>query len=111
MKRGEIWLASLDPIRGSEQAGDRPVVIIQPDPLNGFLRTVIAIPCTTNLKWAHFPFCASLEAGEGNLSKESVALAHQVRVLDKSRLVQRLGQLSDATLNRVEVALRMAQGL
>jgi mRNA interferase MazF len=52
MIRGEVWFASLDPVRGSEQAGTRPVLILQADPLNAFLRTVVVVPFTTNLQWA-----------------------------------------------------------
>ncbi|WP_456332238.1 type II toxin-antitoxin system PemK/MazF family toxin [Fervidibacter sacchari] len=51
MKRGEVWLANFDPVKGSEQAGLRPVLIIQVDPLNAFLRTVVIVPFTTNLRW------------------------------------------------------------
>lgn len=65
MTRGEVWLAVLDAVRGSEQAGTRPVLILQADPLNAFLRTVIVIPFTTNLQWARFPFCVLVSAGEG----------------------------------------------
>ena len=41
MIRGEVWLVALDPVRGSEQAGTRPVLLFQADPLNAFLRTII----------------------------------------------------------------------
>jgi mRNA interferase MazF len=111
MIRGEIWLASLDPVRGSEQAGTRPVLILQADPLNAFLRTVVIIPFTTNLRWARFPFCVSLRAGEGGLASDSVALCHQVRVSDKTRLLHRMGQISDASLTAVEQALRVTVGM
>ena len=59
MTRGEVWRAALDPVRGSEQAGTRPVPIFQADPLNTFLHTVVVIPLTTNVKWARFPFACS----------------------------------------------------
>jgi mRNA interferase MazF len=78
MRRGDVWLATLDPIRGSEQAGTRPVLILQTDPLNAFLRTVIVIPFTTNLQWARFPFCPLVSAGEGGLTSDSVALSHRL---------------------------------
>ena len=48
MMQGEVWLAVLDPVRGSEQAETRPILILQSDPLNAFLRTVIVVPFTTN---------------------------------------------------------------
>ena len=50
--RGEIWLADLDPIRGSEQAGLRPVLVLQNDVINAHTNTYVAIPLTTNLRRA-----------------------------------------------------------
>ncbi len=111
MRRGDVWLASLDPVRGSEQAGTRLVLILQTDPLNAFLRTVIVIPFTTNLQWARFPFCLLVSAGEGGLTSDSVALSHQARVSDKSRLLRRLGQVSDATLAKVARAVQVTLGI
>jgi len=107
MRRGEVWLATLDPVRGSEQAGTRPVLILQADPLNDFLRTVVVVPFTTNLRWSRFPFCILVQAGDGGLADESVALYHQIRVSDASRLRQRLGRLSDATIAQVTQAVHV----
>ena len=106
MRRGELWMASLDPIRGSEQAGTRPVLILQADPLNAFLRTAVIVPFTSNLNWARFPFCAQIPAGEGGLPVDSVALCHQTRAIDKTRLIRRMGELPASTLTQVEQALR-----
>jgi len=111
MKRGEVWLTALDPVRGSEQAGTRPVLVVQPDALNAFLRTIVVVPFTTNLRWGEFPFCVRVPAGEGGLSSDSVALCHQVRVADKSRLVRSLGQVSDAMMVKVEQAISVPLGL
>lgn len=111
MTRGDLWLAALDPVRGSEQAGTRPVLIIQTDPLSRFLRTAVVIPFTTNLQWARFPFCVLVSAAEGGLAGDSVALCHQIRVAAKSRLLRRLGQLSDATLARVEQGVHLTLGI
>ena len=105
MKRGELWMASLDPIRGSEQAGTRPVLVLQADALNAFLRTAVIVPFTSNLNWSRYPFCVQVPAGEGGLSSDSVALCHQTRAIDYTRLTRRMGQVSDATLNQVEQAL------
>jgi mRNA interferase MazF len=84
MTRGEVWLADLDPVRGSEQAGKRPVLVLQADPLNTFLRTVVIIPFTTNLRWGRFPFCVLVNAGDGGLTCDSVALSHQLHVCEWS---------------------------
>jgi mRNA interferase MazF len=52
VSRGEVWLADLNPVRGSEQAGIRPVLIFQTDSINRFTTTVLTIPFTTNLRRA-----------------------------------------------------------
>ncbi len=107
MTRGEIWIASLDPVQGSEQAGTRPVLIVQAEPLNAFLRTIVVIPFTSNISWSRFPFCVLVSAGEGGLTTDSVALCHQLRVIDHTRLIRRMGQLSDTILVQIEQALRV----
>jgi len=62
--RGEVWLANLNPTRGSEQAGMRPVLIFQNDAINRFTTTVLAIPFTTNLRRAALPSCVRVVQGE-----------------------------------------------
>ena len=111
MTRGEVWLAALDPVRGSEQAGTRPILVLQVNPLNDFLRTVVVIPFTSNLRWSRFPFCVQVGAGDGGLYGDSVALCHQVRVIDKTRLIRRLGEVSHMTMTGVVHATRSALGL
>jgi mRNA interferase MazF len=111
LTRGEVWLAGLDPVRGSEQAGTRPVLILQSDPLNSFLRTVVVVPFTTNLHWSRFPFCVLVTVGDGGLAGDSTALCHQVRVVDKTRLSRRLGRLSDGSMAKVEQAIRATFGV
>ncbi len=70
MKRGEMWMASLDPIRGSEQAGTRPILVLQANSLNVFLRTAVIVPFTSNLSWARYPFCVKVLKGEGGLTSD-----------------------------------------
>lgn len=101
-KRGEIWLANLDPTLGSEQAGTRPVLIFQNDMISKFTSTVLTIPLTTNLRRASLPSCILIAKGDGGLSADSVALCHQLRVLDKMRLNQKLGTISQETLTKIE---------
>lgn len=104
-------MTTLDPIRGSEQAGTRPVLIVQADAVSAILRTVLVVPFTSNVKWARFPFCFEVASGDGGLTTDSVALCHQTRVLDKSRLMRRVGRVSDESLLKVEQALRVAAAL
>jgi len=101
VKRGEIWLANLDPTKGSEQSGTRPIIIFQENTLSKFTSTVITIPLTTNLRRAALPTCF-LVIGQGGLSQDSVALCHQLRVLDKTRLIKKLGQLDLEAITNLE---------
>jgi mRNA interferase MazF len=109
-KRGEVWWADLNPTRGSEQSGARPVVIFQNDFINRFTTTVIAIPLTTNLRRASLPSCLFIPQGEGGLSEDSVALCHQIRVLDKTRLQRRLEELSQKLLETLEGRMLFTMG-
>ena len=70
--RGEIWTAELDPTQGSEQAGRRPVLVLQNDAINRFTTTVLAIPLTTNLRRASLPSCVQVTQGDGGLASDSV---------------------------------------
>lgn len=111
IKRGEIWLADLNPTRGSEQAGNRPILILQNDSISQFTNTFLAIPFTTNLRRASLPTYVLLRQGEGGLASDSVALCHQLRVLDKSRFKHRLGSISNQTLDSVKRCVLFTTGI
>jgi mRNA interferase MazF len=102
VKRGEIWLADLNPTRGSEQAGTRPVLIFQNSIISKYTTTILAIPLTTNLRRASLPSCVQISKGEGGLAGDSVALCHQLRVLDKSRLLKNPGTVNEQTVLAIE---------
>ena len=102
MKKGEIWYADLEPTFGYEQAGERPVIIFQNDLINRIAPTVIAIPLTTNFKQGNKKTCVKLSIEETGLISESVALCHQIRILDKRRLDRQVGKLSKQALFKVE---------
>jgi mRNA interferase MazF len=111
VSRGEIWLAELNPVRGSEQSGIRPVLVLQTNAINRFTTTVLAIPFTTNLRRASLPSCVQVASGEGGLSNESVALCHQLRALDKTRLTKKLGEVSETTLEKIEACVLFTLGI
>ncbi len=108
MKRGDIYMAGLDPVVGSEQGGTRPVVVIQNDTGNLHAPTVIAVPVTSSAGKPHLPTHAMLSKGEGGLWRDSIALCEQVRTLEKARLTQRLGKLSPDAMRRVDKALQIS---
>ena len=101
-QRGEIWLADLEPIRGSEQGGIRPVLIFQNNVVSKFTRTFLTIPVTSNLRRATLPSAVTIKTGEGGLTQDSVIICHQLRVLDQTRLIKRLGAISQNTMADVE---------
>jgi mRNA interferase MazF len=73
LKRGEIWLADLNPTQDSEQAGIRPVIIFQNDLVSQFSTTTIAIPLTTNQRRAALPICLLIEQGNAVLVLKGVS--------------------------------------
>jgi mRNA interferase MazF len=111
VRGGEIWLADLNPTRGSEQAGTRPVLIFQNNSINRFTSTFLTIPLTSNLRRASLPTCALIRRGEGGLAKDSVALCHQLRVLDGVRLKSCLGAISEKTMSEIESRVLFTTGI
>ena len=111
VKRGEIWLADLNPTRGSEQAGTRPVLIFQNNLINRYTKTILAIALTTNLRRASLPSCLQISKGEGGLASDSVELCHQLRVLDKTRLTRKLGTVSPTTISAIESCVKFTTGM
>ncbi len=109
MKRGEVYDARLDPVEGSEQRGSRPVVVVSRDSINESSPIVSAAPCTTYREGRRiYPSQVLVKTPEGGLDADSVILGEQVRVLDKKRLLRRRGELTPATMSRLNEALRIA---
>ena len=113
MKRGDIFLADLDPTKGSEQAGRRPVLVYQNDRLNrvSTSRTVVIIPFTTNLRLQKLPSCILIPAPEGGLRQDSVALCHQIRVLDRNGLITFWGTLSASRMSEIDLIVSYTLGI
>ncbi|MEA4898876.1 type II toxin-antitoxin system PemK/MazF family toxin [Bacillota bacterium Meth-B3] len=109
--RGEMYLANLDPVVGSEQGGTRPVLVIQNDVGNRFSPTVIALAVTSQMHKARLPTHVPIEAEGHGLTRDSVVLAEQVRTLDKRRLGERLGKLPEHVMEQVAQALKVSLGL
>lgn len=108
--RGEIYIADLDPVVGSEQGGERPVLVIQNNLGNKHSPTVIVLAITSRFhKKRHLPTHVPIESGD--LSKNSIALAEQVRTIDKSRLIHYVGRASKETMDFVDNALKVSMGV
>jgi mRNA interferase MazF len=97
--RGEIRWADLDPVRGKEQAGLRPVLILSQDVFNDRSGTVIAVALTSQPPRAGFPLTLELESKE--LPKRSWVKISQIRTLSTERIGQRLTRVSPEELEKI----------
>ncbi len=97
--RGNIVWADLDPVRGHEQGGRRPVVVISEEAFNARSGTVIAMAITSQPPRAGFPL--TLEIRGVALPKQSWIKISQIRTLAVERIGNRIGQLADEDLGRL----------
>lgn len=109
VKRGELYYADLSPVVGSEQGGVRPVLIVQNDVGNKYSPTIIAAAVTSKLHKAKLPTHIELPSAFG-LAKNSIILLEQIRTIDKRRLKERIGELPDSTMSRVNRAILISLG-
>ena len=109
--RGDVVLGDLNPVVGTDQAGIRPVVILQIDRANAVSPHTIIAPFTTKIRRKLLPSHVFVPAGVGGLSQDSVVLCEQIRVIDKSRIIRVLGHLDDSYLQELAQALCSILGL
>ena len=110
MKRGEIFYADLSPVKGSEQGGLRPVIIIQNDIGNRYSPTVIVAAITAQIHKAKLPTHVEISKSYG-LDRNSVILLEQIRTIDKTRLTKKLGTADSTIMDKVGTALNISMGL
>lgn len=104
MKQGEIWNVYFDPIKGSEQAGNRPAVIISGNIMNSKSELVIVCPLTSSLK--NYKGHPILEPNKENgLELKSEILVFQIRTLSKLRFKKKIGFVSQENLSEVKITL------
>ena len=111
IKRGEIYLAALDPVVGREISKTRPVVVVSNNTNNEFSGTVNILPITSKNVSKIYPFEVFLPQGSGNLTKDSKVKADQIRTLEKTRLVKQIGKLGQKEIGEVDKAIEIHLGL
>jgi mRNA interferase MazF len=99
VNRFDVYLVNLDPTVGSEIKKTRPCLVISPDEMNRWIRTVIVAPMTT--KGQSYPTRVSCEFQ----GKDGQVVLDQIRTVDKSRLVQKLGRIDKGTQREVLVII------
>ena len=110
VKRGDIYYADLSPVIGCEQGGIRPVLIVQNDIGNRYSPTIIAAAVTSRQTKTRLPTHIDLPQGLGGLDKDSVVLLEQIRTLDKRRLRDKIGELSEEEMEKVNQGLLISLG-
>src|SRR6266581_935915 len=99
--RGEIWLANLNPTRGREQTGRRPVLVLSVDSFNaGPAALVVVLPITSTLR--DIPLHVKIRKGDGGTRNDSAILCDAIRSISKDRLISRWGLLSREGITEVE---------
>ena len=109
--RGDIFYANLDGTIGSEQSGIRPVIVVQNDIGNKYSPTTIIVPLTKKVRLkinqpTHFwinPF--------GNIRFDSIVLTEQIRVIDNSRLKEKIGVMNNKAMQEIDNKILIALGL
>ena len=101
VKRGDIFYADLSPVVGSEQGGIRPVIIIQNDIGNRYSPTVIVAAITSQINKAKLPTHVEISSEEYGLNRDSVVLLEQIRTLDKKRLKEKIGHMTEDDMKKV----------
>lgn len=111
INRGDMYYADLNPVRGSEQGGVRPVLVIQNNRGNRYSPTVIVAAMSARIAGkTNLPTHYKVSVQE-NLSEESLVLLEQIRTIDKQRLQNYIGQLGSADMKQVDRCLAVSLGL
>ena len=111
IKRGYLYYADLSPVVGSEQGGVRPVLIIQNDIGNKYSPTVIVAAITSQINKAKLPTHVEISSEEYGLNRDSVVLLEQIRTLDKKRLKEKIGHMTETDMKKVDKSLLISISL
>ena len=110
--RGHIYVADLEPVKGSEEGRTRPVLILSNDTINTTSPVVTIAPLTSASNVSRlYRTDVFVTAPEGGLSVDSIVMLSQIRTIAKSRITRELGELSPATMALIEEAARFALDL
>jgi mRNA interferase MazF len=109
--RGDVILCDLNPVIGTEQAGIRPVVVLQIDQANAVSPHTIIAPFTSKIRRALLPSHVFVSLGVAGLNQDSVILCEQIRAIDKSRIIRVIGHLDHDYIEQLALALCTILGL
>ncbi len=111
IKRGDVVRVRLDPVEGSEQAGERPALVLSPDIINEHSPVIVVASITSKKTERVYPFEALIQPPDGGLTVRSKVCLMQIRSIDKRRVVGSYGSVNPDTMESVEQALMIATGI
>ena len=109
-RRGDIYIANLNPFRGSEQGGTRPVLVLQNNDGNYYCPTLIVAPLSSKLKKPNLPTQFLLKKGQG-LITDSIVELEQIKTIDKCRIQRYIGKITPEQMSGVEEAIQKSLGM
>ena len=109
--RGDILIVDFEPVRGSEQGGIRPALVIQNDLGNKFSPLTIVAPITSKVYEKEYPTNVFIRQDDSVLNTDSTVLLNQIRTIDKRRIVKKLGSLDIFLMNKMDLAIKICLAL
>lgn len=111
IKQFDVWIADLNPPKGTEPGKILPVVIVQTDLLNGFHPSTLICPVTTNIFQKAEILRVNMSKNEAGLKQKSAILVDQLRTIDNKRLVKHLGRLNKSSREKLKDNLKIIMEL
>jgi len=107
IKQFEIWIADLEPQRGSETGKVRPVLVVQTDLLNQIHPSTLICPITTNVQKESEILRVNIKQGISNLKESSDIMIDQIRAIDNRRFIKKVGELPASSRNKVKENIKI----
>ena len=111
IRRGDIVVANFEPVKGSEQGGIRPALIVQNNISNEYSLTTIIAPITSKTQFKTHVTNVFISKEVSKLPKDSTILLNQIRTVDKSRIKKRISALPQDIMFQVDLAIKISLGL
>ncbi|OIO40417.1 PemK family transcriptional regulator [Candidatus Pacearchaeota archaeon CG09_land_8_20_14_0_10_30_9] len=106
--KGDLVLVNLEPVKGSEQGGTRPALIIQNNILNVHSPTIIVAPITSRIYSKKYPTNVQFFSSNSGLKEKSTILLNQIRTIDKKRIIKKIGKLDEELIKEVNLAIKVS---
>ncbi|MEK6833766.1 MAG: type II toxin-antitoxin system PemK/MazF family toxin [Nanoarchaeota archaeon] len=111
IRRGDIIIANFEPVKGSEQGGVRPALVIQNNISNEYSPTTIIVPITSKRQLKNYVTNVPILSKDSKLKKDSLILCNQIRTIDKLRIKKIISRLDPYLMFQVDLAIKISLGL